>query len=165
MENYTLEQAIATLEAINEQSLTSSIFSRQDVIRILKSIVVPEVKVTEYQALPEDYVDRLIDELVDSIDSDDAIEKDTADFELSYDNRIELNSVDLDTYRIKRNMMNAYDNIMSGINADIAYEKEREQERIAFEEAQKEQSEEVSTEEQENGQSNNNETTENNECQ
>lgn len=57
--------------------------------------------------ISEDDVDNLVEEIVSSIETGDIVDLETADFEIDYNNRVVLNSVDIERREIERNVESA----------------------------------------------------------
>ena len=101
------------------QSSASSIFSKEDVINLINSIEAGssrKITVTD--------IGRAIDKVVDYLDRDqrEVFDFDNAEFELSYDNRIECVGVPINTDSIREILEN---NFMDFGEADDVVELER----------------------------------------
>ena len=101
------------------QSSASSIFSKEDVINLINSIEEGssrKITVTD--------IGRAIDKVVDYLDRDqrEVFDFDNAEFELSYDNRIECVGVPINTDSIREILEN---NFMDFGEADDVVELER----------------------------------------
>lgn len=94
----TKENLIAQLEGA--KALTS-VVSIDNVIALIQSIE-PEVKVEKVFGMTSELVDRLFDSIERCLDyqSDNLADLDSAEFELSYDNRIELSRVNVEVSSI-----------------------------------------------------------------
>lgn len=89
----------------------SSIFSKEDVIRLINSI-------TSENTLTKDKVDKILDNIQIGLDKTDLVRYDSAEFELSYGNTIELTNIDLDIDEIL-NIVN--------VNLEVLIEEEEEE--------------------------------------
>ena len=100
------------------QSSASSIFSKEDVINLINSIEEGGRKITVTD------IGRAIDKVVDYLDRDqrEVFDLDNAEFELSYDNRIECVGVPINTDSIREILEN---NFMDFGEADDVVELER----------------------------------------
>jgi hypothetical protein len=89
---------LEVLEALKNQM--DSFYSLEQVIKIVESIESEETKVNNITLTD---IEEAIDKVIDTIDSGrvDIIDKSSAEFEISYDNRIELQNVDVDTSEIR----------------------------------------------------------------
>lgn len=67
----------------------SSIFSKEDVIRLINSI-------TTETTITRDVFDKILDKIQNTLESSNLVKYDTAEFELSYGNTIELTDVVVD---------------------------------------------------------------------
>ena len=108
----TKENAIASV-----QSSVSSIFSKEDVINLINSI-------EEKRNISVNDIQRAIDQTIDWIENHSyrLIDKDSAEFELDYNNRITLTNVNIDTEEIREALEN---NFMDFGEADDLVELER----------------------------------------
>jgi len=87
------------------QSSVSSIFSKEDVINLINSIEEGSSrKITTFD------ISRAIDKVVDYLDRDqrEIFDLDSAEFELSYDNRIECVGVPINTDAIREVLENNF---------------------------------------------------------
>ena len=86
------------------QSSVSSIFSKEDVINLINSIEEGGRKITVTD------IGRAIDKVVDYLDRDqrEVFDLDSAEFELSYDNRIECVGVPINTDSIREILENNF---------------------------------------------------------
>jgi len=86
------------------QNAPSSIFTKDDVLNLLNRIEIPKEAtinpLTQFQI--ESLINKVIDTVRDSADNmdNDCIDRDSAEFSLSYNNTIELDSVEFDTSSI-----------------------------------------------------------------
>ena len=89
---------LEVLAALKNQM--DSFYSLEQVIKIIESIESEETKVNNITLTD---IEEHIDKVIDTIDSGrvDIIDKSSAEFEISYDNRIELMNVDVDTSEIR----------------------------------------------------------------
>ena len=93
----TKENAVAQVT-----SSVSSIFSKEDVLFLLNSI--EEKK----QGIPAHHIERVIDNIMNSLESnsDDIVRKDDCEFEISYNNRLEVIEVPIDFQYIREAIEN-----------------------------------------------------------
>jgi hypothetical protein len=143
MEKYTLTKAIEVMTEIasNPSPLTASLFTPQDVIKILKSIEIPEAK-SKLAHIPDEWVEHFVDSLVDCIEDYDLIDYDSAEFKIQYGNELGLENINIDTYQLIKGIRSNLDSAIQDVNSEIKYKEEREQERA--QEAQEAISEPVS---------------------
>jgi len=94
----TKEQLIAQLEGAKE---LTSVVSIDNVIALIQSIE-PEVIVEKEFAMTQEFAEEIANRIERSLDynSRDLIDVDSAEFELTYDNRIELNNVEINMREI-----------------------------------------------------------------
>ena len=87
---------IAQLEGA--KALTS-VVSIDNVIALIQQLEA-ETKVEKVFGITQDLADKLSEKIERCLDNNSSylVDKDNAEFELSYDNRIELNHVDIDVY-------------------------------------------------------------------
>jgi hypothetical protein len=91
----TIEQTVAAVK-----NAPSSIFTKDDVLNLLNGIELPKEAVIN--PLTDFQIRSLIEKITDAITenaenlNDDCIDKDSAEFSLNYDNRIELDSIGFD---------------------------------------------------------------------
>jgi hypothetical protein len=90
---------VEVLSLVN--SSISSIFSKEDVINLINGIDEVKGRVITPQQMSD-----AIDEVISYIEqnSDSIVNKDTAEFELNYDNRIELVNIDFDSDYIRESL-------------------------------------------------------------
>ena len=86
------------------ENSVSSIFSKEDVIKLINSVEGSSRKITT-----ED-IQRAIDQTISWIENNsrDILDLDNAEFELSYDNRIELTDVAINTEEIREALENNF---------------------------------------------------------
>lgn len=100
-----MKKSIADIQSVVSAS-PSSIFSKDDVLALLASIEVsagkPELS-EEFKAKICSLVADAIDEAVESFSSEDVVDLESAEFELS-GNEISLSSVDLNSYGLSSNI-------------------------------------------------------------
>jgi hypothetical protein len=96
------ENLIAQLEGAKALSSQVDI---DKVIELLNQLE-PEVVTEKVFGITEELANRISNRIEECLDynSRDVVDLGTAEFELSYDNRIELNSVDIDVYEIIRHV-------------------------------------------------------------
>ena len=89
---------LQVVEALKNQM--DSFYSLEQVIKIVESIESEEEKVNNITLAD---IEEAIDKVINIIENRrvDIIDKDSAEFEISYDNRIELRDVEVDTNEIK----------------------------------------------------------------
>jgi hypothetical protein len=143
MEKYTLNKAIEVMNEIasNPSPLTASLFTPQDVIKILQSIEIPE-PTTNRAHIPDEWVEQFVDNLVDCIEDYDLIEYDSAEFSINDGKELKLENVSIDTYQLVKGIKSNLNSAIQDINNEIKYEEDRESERA--QEAQEAISEPVS---------------------
>lgn len=129
MEKYTLTKAIEVMNEIasNPSPLTASLFTPQDVIKILQSIEIPESK-SKYAHIPHEWVDTFMDSLVDSIEDYDLIDYDSAEFSIQYGNELRLENINIDTYQLIKGIRSNLDSAIQDVNNEIKHIEEREAE-------------------------------------
>ena len=83
-----------TLAALRNQ--LDSFYSLEQVIKIIE-IIEPEVTETKVFGINQDVLDAISNDIENCLDrrSCDLVDNDTAEFEINYDNRIELSSADV----------------------------------------------------------------------
>ena len=83
-----------TLAALGNQ--LNSFYSLEQVIKIVE-IIEPEVTETKVFGINQETLDRISDDIENCLDrrSSDLVDNDSAEFEINYDNRIELSSADV----------------------------------------------------------------------
>ena len=132
MEKRTLEQA---KELVNSSFPT--IFSKEDVTKLLESIEIPEpeavsVPVLEGKfALTEEQIESLSETIAMRLEDSDMVNLDDVDYEVSvdYDRRIEIeidsNSVEIDTYEIERVASRVIKEFIEKLNEESSENEER----------------------------------------
>lgn len=143
MNKYTLNQAIEVMTEIasNPSPLTASLFTPQDVIKILQSIEIPESK-SKYAHIPDEWVEHFVDSLVDCIEDNDLVDYDSAEFAINYGNELRLENINIDTHQLIKGIKRNLDSAIQDVNDEIKYAEEREAQRA--QEAQEAISEPVS---------------------
>jgi hypothetical protein len=120
-------------EAINlVESQLGSVFTKQDVINLINRIelpkpaialeVTPELKIqvlNEYEYAITRNVSRNCDEEI--------VDKDSAEFSIGYNNRIELDTICIDNDQIEYAIQGAFEEIISGLEDEI-YERDKNKE-------------------------------------
>ena len=83
-----------TLAALGNQ--LDSFYSLEQVIKIIETIE-PEVTETKVFGINQDVLDAISNDIENCLDrrSSDLVDNDTAEFEINYDNRLELSSADV----------------------------------------------------------------------
>jgi len=89
------------IEQLNAAKALSSTVDIDKVIELINQIT-PETKTGITQELADEISSKF--EILLDRNDDELVDLDSAEFELSYDNRIELNRVDIDTRNIVRHM-------------------------------------------------------------
>jgi hypothetical protein len=127
MEKYTLTKAIEVMTEIasNPSPLTASLFTPQDVIKILQSIEAPEPTMNRAH-IPEEWVEHFLDNLVDCIEDNDLIDYDSAEFSIRYNNEIHLENINLDTHNLVRGLRDNIQSAIDEVNNEIKYAEEIE---------------------------------------
>ena len=110
------ENLIAQLEGA--KALTS-VVSIDNVIALIQSLE-PEVKVEKVFGITEELAEEIQDRIERILDynSNDIADLSSAEFELSYDNRIELNSVDINVYDVMRHITAVFNEFIVEEDAD-----------------------------------------------
>ena len=132
MEKRTLEQA---KELVNSSFPT--IFSKEDVTKLLESIEIPEpeavsVPVLEGKfALTEEQIESLSEKIAMRLEDSDMVNLDNIDYDVSvnYDKRIEIDidssSVEIDTYEIERVASRVITEFIEKLNEESSENEER----------------------------------------
>ena len=132
MEKRTLEQA---KELVNSSFPT--IFSKEDVTKLLESIEIPEpeavsVPVLEGKfALTEEQIESLSETIAMRLEDSDMVNLDNIDYDVSvdYDKRIEIDidsrSVEIDTYEIERVASRVIKEFIEKLNEESSENEER----------------------------------------
>ena len=132
MEKRTLEQA---KELVNSSFPT--IFSKEDVTKLLESIEIPEpeavsVPVLEGKfALTEEQIESLSEKIAMRLEDSDMVNLDNIDYDVSvnYDKRIEIDidssSVEIDTYEIERVASRVIKEFIEKLNEESSENEER----------------------------------------
>lgn len=133
MEKYTLQTAIETIQQFastsNEFPLKASIFTAQDVLNILQGIELPEAKPNRAH-IPSEWATHFVELLIDDIDERDLIDYDSAEFNIRYNNELELENVNIDTYLLRKRIQEALESACQGVNDEIIYQEERDKEKL-----------------------------------
>ena len=103
------------------QSSVSSIFSKEDVLFLINSIEVgsnKKVSVLDIQ--------RAIDNVIDYVENNerDIVDLDSAEFELDYQNRIELTGVSFNTSELREALENNFSDFAEEDEVEDEFEKE-----------------------------------------
>ena len=128
---YTLEHAIKQMElatTLQPTKLNGPLFTAQDVLMILRSIQ-PTV------SIPAEFIDNFVDALTDDICEESIIEYDNVQFDIDYNNRIQVSNVEIDRYQLRRAITDNLQEAIDDVNREIAYELERQQPAETSEEA------------------------------
>lgn len=130
MEKYTLNKAIETMTEIasNPSPMAASLFTAEDVLRILNSIE-PEQPYRVH--IPNGWRRQFVDTLVDSIYDGDLIDYSSAQFTIRYGNEIELEHCEFDSSELRKQIEYNLDHACDEVNSEIMYQEEREAERQA----------------------------------
>jgi hypothetical protein len=91
-----------------------SVYTKEDVVNLLNSI--KENYQPQYRVLSE-LKDNIVDRVTDRID-EDVIDLDTAEFSIGYDNKIELERVDVNNHEFGRIVEGVIDDIIEYLKAD-----------------------------------------------
>ncbi|NDB87141.1 MAG: hypothetical protein EB127_31320 [Alphaproteobacteria bacterium] len=120
-----IQQAVASV-----QNAFPSIYTKDDVIKLLESIEISEEKVSS--SLTNSQIEELckrvvaqVKENADNLDSSDVVDTSTAEFSLSY-NEIQLDSVDIDTRNIVDEVVNGIGDVIEEFFEELAEENEQE---------------------------------------
>ena len=129
MKKYTLNQAIETMNEIasNPSPLKASLFTAQDVLNILQSIELPEVK-TERAHIPDAWVDNFIDHITSNLDESEIVDRDSIQFSIRYNNEIYIDDAGIDSYHLRNQLTQNLHSAIKGVNDEIDYEYERKEE-------------------------------------
>jgi len=130
MEKYTLNKAIETMTEIasNPSPMAASLFTAQDVLRILNSI---EPEPTNRAHIPDGWKRQFVDTLIDAIYDGDLIDYSSAQFTIRYGNELELEHCDFDTSELRKQIECNLDHACDEVNSEIMYQEEREAEEKA----------------------------------
>ena len=132
MEKRTLEQA---KELVNSSFPT--IFSKEDVTKLLESIEIPEPEVVSVPvlegkfALTEEQIESLSETIAMRLEDSDMVNLDDVDYDVSvdYDKRIEIDidssSVEIDTYEIERVASRVIKEFIEKLNEESSENEER----------------------------------------
>jgi flavodoxin len=113
------------IEQLNTAKSLSSTVDIDKVIELIKQIEVGGLT----QEIAEE-IARKFENALDR-DSDELIDKDSAEFELNYDNRIELSRVDVSTYNIVRHIEDILEEFIIFYEEDVESEIEDSTEEAA----------------------------------
>ena len=127
-----IQQAVASV-----QNAPSSIFTREDVIKLLENIEIeaPKGGIQIDRQIIKDLSEAVLDEIkrnAGNLDSSDVCDLSSAEFSLNY-NEISLDSVDVDTDQIAENVVCGIYDVIEEFFETL--EKENEEEEDASEEA------------------------------
>ncbi len=113
----TKENLIAQLEGAKE---LTSVVSIDNVIALIQSIEPVVVVEKEFKLTPE-LAEEIANKIERSLDynSGDLVDLSSAEFELNWDNRIELNRVDVNVYEIMEHVTGALDQLIEEAADDI----------------------------------------------
>jgi len=127
------EQLIAQLEGAKE---LTSVVSIDNVIALIQSIE-PVVVVKKEVKLTPEFAEKIANKIERTLDcnSRDLVDLSSAEFELNWDNRIELNRVDVNVYEIMEHV--------NGALEEFVVEEEEEEEEDGLIQAQNEAAEEL----------------------
>jgi len=114
------ENLIAQLEGA--KALTS-VVSIDNVIALIQSLE-PEVKVEKVFALTPEFVDEIVNKIEQTMDynSRDLIDLDSAEFELDYNNRIELTNVDVNINGIMEHVIGVLESFVADEDDEVEAE-------------------------------------------
>jgi hypothetical protein len=129
------EQLIAQLEGAKE---LTSVVSIDNVIALIQSIE-PVVVVKKEVKLTPEFAEKIANKIERTLDcnSRDLVDLSSAEFELNWDNRIELNRVDVNVYEIMEHVNGALEEFV------VEEEEEEEEEEDGLIQAQNEAAEEL----------------------
>jgi len=101
------EELIAKLEGAKEVTSVVSI----DLVLAALGMLEPEVRVEKVFGMSQELADQLEDKISRALDynSDACIDKDSASFEINYNNQVELTEVNLDVYEIMRHVTGVFE--------------------------------------------------------
>jgi len=127
------EQLIAQLEGAKE---LTSVVSIDNVIALIQSIE-PVVVVKKEVKLTPEFAEKIANKIERTLDCNnrDLVDLSSAEFELNWDNRIELNRVDVNVYEIMEHV--------NGALEEFVVEEEEEEEEDGLIQAQNEAAEEL----------------------
>jgi hypothetical protein len=113
----TKENLIAQLEGAKE---LTSVVSIDNVIALIQSIEPVVVVEKEFKLTPE-FAEEIANKIERALDynSSDLVDLSSAEFELNWDNRIELNRVDVNVYEIMEHVTGALDQLVEEAADDI----------------------------------------------
>lgn len=114
----TKETLVAQLEAA--KGLTS-VVSIDNVIALIQSIKDPEpVVIPARREFNADLIERIADEIENALDYNcgELVDKDTAEFSMNYDNRVELDRVEVDVREIMDHVKAKLDLILEAFEAE-----------------------------------------------
>ena len=127
MEKYTLTKAIEVMTEIasNPSPLTASLFTPQDVIKILQSIEMPEPTMNRAH-IPDEWVEHFIDNLVDCIEDYDLVDCDSAEYGIKSNNEVYIENISIDTHNLIRGLKSNIEMAIDSVNSEIKYAEEIE---------------------------------------
>ena len=102
----SIEQAVVK---VNE--CMSSVFTKEDVLNLLQSI---EMKTSFDKESIISFVERYVEDQVEQLDAEDILDLSSAEFELN-GNEITLESVNIDTRDLTRNIMGDIDEAVNSL--------------------------------------------------
>jgi hypothetical protein len=113
----TKENLIAQLEGAKE---LTSVVNIDNVIALIQSIEPVVVVEKEFKLTPE-FAEEIANKIERALDynSSDLVDLSSAEFELNWDNRIELNRVDVNVYEIMEHVTGALDQLVEEAADDI----------------------------------------------
>jgi hypothetical protein len=113
----TKENLIAQLEGAKE---LTSVVNIDNVIALIQSIEPVVVVEKEFKLTPE-FAEEIANKIERALDynSSDLVDLSSAEFELNWDNRIELNRVDVNVYEIMEHVTGALDQLIEEAADDI----------------------------------------------
>jgi hypothetical protein len=137
----TKENLIAQLEGAKE---LTSVVSIDNVIALIQSIEPVVVVEKEFKLTPE-FAEEIANKIERALDynSSDLVDLSSAEFELNWDNRIELNRVDVNVYEIMEHVTGALDQLVE------EQQEESEDDIVELEKGEEAEDEEVIDEAQE----------------
>jgi hypothetical protein len=104
-------ELIAKLEGAKELTSTVSI----DLVLAALGMLEAEVKVEKVFGISQEFAEEIASKIESVLDNNqsDLADRDSAEFELNYDNRIELSSVDVNVYDIMNHITNCLEEFVT----------------------------------------------------
>ena len=121
----SIQEAVASV-----QNAFPSIYTKDDVIKLLESI-----EITSAPGFSQETIGKLIDAVtdattrtIDRMDHSEVVDNDSAEFSIGYNNRIELDSVDVDTSAISDEVETAVQDAINEFFEEGGFLSENEEE-------------------------------------